>query len=154
LPLLSLLLLGIGCKASKPSELDCHPVSGQVIYDGRPAQGVQVFLMPTDAPTVPQIPANPHGVTGSDGRFTLETFGNSDGAPVGGYRVVLVWPKKTDTTSEDSEEKDVDRLQGWYDSLHSRVTFRVNEGPNEIPVIRIAAITKPAGHSEGIPGRN
>jgi hypothetical protein len=31
-------------------------------------------------------------VTGPDGSFTLSTYGDGDGAPQGGYQVVLLWP--------------------------------------------------------------
>src|SRR6478736_1752146 len=77
-----------GCGATGP--VRCHPVSGQVTYDGKPAAGVRVYLMPTSAPMVPVIPANPHAVTGPDGRFKLSTYADGDGAPEGGYQVVMI----------------------------------------------------------------
>src|SRR5258707_15875435 len=70
-----------GCGATGP--VRCHPVSGQVTYDGKPAAGVRVYLMPTSAPMVPVIPANPHAVTGADGRFKVSTYADGDGAPEG-----------------------------------------------------------------------
>lgn len=128
----------------------CHPVNGQVIYDGKPAAGVRVYLLPTSAPMVPEIPANPHGVTGPDGRFTLTTYKDGDGAPEGGYQVVLSWPVE----SPGSEENDTDRLMGWYDGVHSKESAQIKEGQNELPPIRIRAISKPPHASQGIPGRN
>src|SRR5262245_10071039 len=99
------LLALVGCSEK---HVACHPVSGQVLYDGKPAEGVQVYLMPTSAPVVPQIPTNPHGVTKADGTFSLGTYRDNDGAPEGGYQVVLLWPKKTDSDSDDVEEREVD----------------------------------------------
>ena len=55
-----------GC--GQPDKVPTHPVRGQVYYDGQPAAGVQVYLLPTAAPMVPDIPANPHATTGPDGR--------------------------------------------------------------------------------------
>jgi hypothetical protein len=142
------LLAPAGCGA--PGPVRCHPVRGRVFYDGKPAAGVQVYLMPTSAPMVPQIPVNPHGVTGPDGRFRLGTYGEGDGAPEGGYQVVLFWPPE----STGREEDEVDRLMGWYDAKRSKETAQIKEGDNELPPIRIRAISKPPQASEGVPGRN
>ena len=84
-------LLAIGCSGSDNAVVP-HPVSGKVVYDGRPAVGVEVTLIPGDAPMVPRIPRNPHGVTGLDGRFAITTFTEGDGAAEGGYQIVLTWP--------------------------------------------------------------
>jgi hypothetical protein len=150
LPILTLVALA-GC-GSGNGPVPCHPVSGQVTYDGQPAAGVKVYLMPTSAPIVPQIPANPRAVTGADGRFNISTYREGDGAPEGGYQVILYWPPPP---SEDRREEDeVDRLLGWYDPAHTTLTVHVKEGTNEMPVIRIPARTQPPRPAEGIPGRN
>ena len=108
-PLLAFGLLA-GCD-SQPDKVATHPVNGQIYYDGKPAAGVRVFLLPTSAPMIPQVPMNPHGVTGPDGRFTLSTFSEGDGAAEGGYQVILFWPPET---KEDEEGSSEDRLHGWY----------------------------------------
>src|SRR5438046_1248625 len=120
LPALALLVLTAGCGSARP--IRCHPVTGQVIYDGKPAAGVRVYLMPTSAPMVPQIPSNPHAVTGSDGRFSVGTYGDADGAPEGGYQIVLYWPKGPEGGSESSEGDESDQLLGWYDAAHSKLS--------------------------------
>ena len=131
-----------------------HPVSGKVMYDGKPAAGVQVTLIPGDAPMVPRIPRNPHGITGSDGRFTITTFTEGDGAAEGGYQVVLVWPKPEDETSDLEEHVDADRLLGGYDATHSTLNVRVKSGDNELPTFNLRKVTQPPAASEGVPGRN
>src|SRR5688500_7600325 len=80
--LLTFTLLTLGCGGGNDS-VTVHPVSGQVLYDHKPAAGVQVFLYPTSAPMMPQIPMNPRGVTGPDGRFKISTYGEGDGAAEG-----------------------------------------------------------------------
>jgi hypothetical protein len=117
---------------------------------------VQVTLIPTDAPMVPKIPRNPHAVTKADGTFSLGTFAEADGAAEGGYQLVLAWPPDPakGEKSESEEAPDVDRLMGWYDPLHSTVSVRVKNGPNEIPAINVPKITGPPPASEGVPGRN
>jgi hypothetical protein len=146
LPALAL-VVALGCGKAK---IAVHPVSGQVVYDGKPAAGVRVFLLPTSAPTVPDIPSNPHGVTEGDGRFTLTTFAAGDGAAEGGYQVILFWPPDGPT----EEEHDVDRLYGWYDGVHSRLSVRVQPGDNSLAPFNLPAVSGPPAVSEGVPGRN
>jgi hypothetical protein len=146
-----LVLLTVPACSSSPEPVAVHPVSGQVLYDGKPAAGVKVFLYPTSAPTVPTIPTNPYGVTGADGRFTLSTYGNGDGAAEGGYQVILFWPPEI---QEDEEEPDTDRLLGWYTAVHSKLSVEIRPGPNTLEPFKLPARTKPPEAAEGIPGRN
>ena len=148
---LVLALAAAGCD-SGPAKVPVHPVTGQVYYDGKPAVGVQVFLFPTSAPTVPDIPVNPHGTTGPDGRFTLGTYTDSDGAAEGGYQVVLSWPMSEG--GEAREESNQDRLLGWYTVARSRLTATIKPGANDLP-LRLPAVKLPPSESGGgIPGRN
>lgn len=140
----------VGCGQST-GQVAVHPVKGQVVYDGKPAAGVQVFFVPTSAPTVPQVPANPHGVTGADGTFTLTTYQPGDGAAEGGYQVVLLWQQEA---KGDEEGSDADKLLGWYGPVHSKLTAQVQPGSNALPSFRIAAVTKPPEAVQGIPGKN
>src|SRR5262245_18770575 len=90
-----------GCDSTADA-VTVQPVTGKVLYDGKPAAGVKVFLLPTSAPMIPQIPSNPHGTTGPDGSFTLTTFKDRDGAAEGGYQVILLWPPETKEGEETS----------------------------------------------------
>lgn len=141
----------VGCE-QQPARVAVHPVSGQVTYNGKPAAGVRVCLLPTSAPTYPDVPANPHGVTGADGRFTLSTYGDGDGAAEGGYQVLLKWPEGQ---PEDEQEGSVpDKLLGWYDAAHTKLTAHVKPGANALPAFQLPARTKPPEAVEGVPGRN
>jgi hypothetical protein len=150
-----------GCSpqpAPEPGALTAHPVTGKVVYDGQPAAGVVVTLLPIDAPMVPQIPHNPRAVTKDDGSFTIGTFREDDGAPEGGYQIVLTWPggksEEGEADGERDRERDVDRLKGWYDGTHSTLNYRVKGGQNAIPDLFLPKVTKPPPHSQGVPGRN
>lgn len=144
-------LLLVGC-GGKPVRVATHPVDGQVLYDGRPAAGVQVYLYPTGAPGVPEVPAQPHGVTDADGRFRLSTYGNDDGAAEGSYIAVLFWPGEQ---GEDAEESSEDRLLGWYSAVHTKLSVRVQPGGNALPAWELPKKTVPAQEGGGgIPGRN
>lgn len=140
----------MGCgKTNAP--ITVHPVSGRIFYAGQPAAGVQVYFVPTTAPAMPLIPSNPRGVTEADGRFTLTTFTESDGAAIGLYQVILIWPPaKKSARSEDDE----DRLLGWYGGVHSKFTAEVKEGANTLPPIRLDAVFQPPEQLQGIPGKN
>jgi hypothetical protein len=140
----------VGCAGVK-GPIPTHPVEGRIFYDGQPAVGVQVFLLPTSAPMVPDVPTNPRGITGPDGRFTLGTYTQTDGAAEGGYQVVLLWIKEPEPGAEATDE---DRLLGWYSGVHSKLTVQVKPGTNQLPEMRLPAVTKPPAAVEGVPGRN
>jgi hypothetical protein len=154
--LIPTVVLSAGCSKSDKDQVAVHPVKGQVLYEGKPVAGVEITLIPTDAPTVPKIPRNPRAVTGSDGRFTIGTFADADGAAEGGYQIVCHWPK-TAPGAEGEEEMETagnDRLLGWYDGVHSKFSVRVQAGSNDIPVLQLQKHTQPPPVSEGVPGRN
>jgi hypothetical protein len=145
-----------GCGKSGSGAVAVHPVSGQVVYDGKPVAGIEVTLLPTDAPMVPTIPRNPRGVTDEQGRFTIGTFADGDGAAEGGYQVICHWPK-TAPGMEGEEEVDPsedDRLLRWYDPVHSKFSVRVKAGDNVIPTMKLDRHTQPPPKSDGVPGRN
>ncbi|MFO0801345.1 MAG: hypothetical protein U0804_28095 [Gemmataceae bacterium] len=146
----TILVVVAGCAATEPP-VTVHPVRGQVLYDGKPAAGVKVYFIPTSAPVVPRIPMNPHGVTGPDGSFELSTFGGNDGAAEGGYQVVLSWPEPA---GEGEEQDRTDRLLGWYGPVHSKLTATVAAGANTIPPFKLAAVSRPPGEVQGVPGKN
>jgi hypothetical protein len=149
LPLLSLAAVVLaGCSESK-KPLEIQSVTGKVFYEGKPAEGVRVFFYPTTAPQPPDVPQHPFGVTGADGRFTLSTFAKDDGAPLGGYQIVLLWP-----AAESESATDDDRFLGWFDIKHTKYTFEVKSGANEVPTIQINTIKGPPPESTGVPGRN
>lgn len=146
----ALLLVAAGC-GKDDGPVPVHPVRGQVYYDGKPAAGVKVYLLPTSAPMVPRVPRNPHGVTAADGTFELSTYGNKDGAAEGGYQVSLVW---TEAPKDGEEASDHDKLLGWYGPIHSKLTAQVKPGANDLPAFKLAAVGKPPEAVEGVPGRN
>jgi hypothetical protein len=150
---LGILAVGLAAAAGcdKSGKVAVHPVRGQVYYDGKPAAGVQVYLFPTAAPGVPDIPANPHGQTGPDGTFAIGTYADADGAAEGSYQVVLVWPEE----AEEGHEATQDRLMGWYTVARSKLTATIPPGGAELPPIRLPAVKGPPSESAGgIPGRN
>jgi len=152
LVLLTAAAAAVGCSQSSSDKIAVYPVNGQVLYDGKPAEGVQVFLYPTAAPMVPEVPQHPNGVTGADGRFTLTTFKEGDGAAEGGYQVILLWP--SGKVEEEEGEADSDRFQGWFDLAHSKLSANIQPSDNVLKPFLIPVIKGPPAATEGVPGRN
>lgn len=132
-----------------------HPVTGSVKYDGKPAEGVLVGLIPIDAPMPPAIPSNPTAITGPDGTFSIGTSQPGDGACAGRYQIVLNWMVvRAGEQGEADEEAREDKLLGWYDAAHSQLFVTIEEGENVLPEIRIPPRTALPENMPGIPGRN
>jgi glycine/D-amino acid oxidase-like deaminating enzyme len=145
-------LVATGC--DRAGKVPVYPVRGQVFYDGKPAAGVQVYLFPTAAPGIPDIPTNPHGITGPDGRFALGTYSEEDGAADGSYQVVLIWPPEN-KGGEEHQESNQDRLLGWYTVARSKLTAIIPQSGVELPPFKLPVMkTSPSETSVGIPGRN
>lgn len=147
----AVLALPAGC-GKDGGKVTVAPVSGRILHGGKPAAGVQVYFLPTSAPTVPEIPGNPHGVTGADGRFTLTTYADGDGAAEGGYQVALFWPNEPQEGEEESTE---DRLLGWYTAARSRIAVNVPAGGTNFPDWDLPVMKQPPSEEgTGVPGRN
>jgi len=69
----------LGCSDGRPRRA---PVSGQVLIDGKPLAYGSIRFMPVGArPAMAKI--------GPDGRFTLKTFKDGDGAVLGTHTVTI-----------------------------------------------------------------
>jgi hypothetical protein len=88
-PLLRLFLAGVfllptSCSGRKP----VYPVSGKVLFQGRPAKGAMVKFHPQDGSDTALVP---RGEVDADGTFRLTTYQQHDGAPAGRYAVTIFW---------------------------------------------------------------
>jgi hypothetical protein len=75
----ALLVCGLGCSKS-----DLVPVAGTVLLDDQPLANARVSLVPQDGAGVPA-----QAMTDGEGRFTIATHAQGDGAAAGEYRVVI-----------------------------------------------------------------
>jgi len=119
-----------GCGGSRRA----YPASGKVL-DGEqnPAAGATVILHPLDN-TDSNAP-KPTGVVNEAGNFTLSTYGNNDGAPVGEYAMTVIW---IPTRKLTSDPEGTDRLEGRYDHPERSPLPKVRivkPGPNELPAV-------------------
>jgi hypothetical protein len=78
------LLLLTSCSGRKT----VYPVTGKVLFDGKPAQGAVVHFHPKDKSGKLIVPV---GQVGADGSFRLTSYKQDDGAPAGDYTVTVFW---------------------------------------------------------------
>lgn len=67
-----------------------YPVSGIVHIDGEPKPHVKIKLVPDPMPSDGKIQLPILGRTNDEGKFSLTTYYQDDGAPVGEYRLLFL----------------------------------------------------------------
>lgn len=98
------------------------PVSGQVLIDGQPVTTGFVQFVPTG-----ERPA--YGEIGKDGRFTLTTSKDNDGAVVGTHQVeVRAWEHPTETSKKYLVPKK------YGDLSTSELTVEITEPTDDLKV--------------------
>jgi hypothetical protein len=133
--LLIALLVPIACGCGG-GKVPVYPVSGQVLIDGKPAEGVMVRLEPQEPPEAGQghVP-KPMAYTEADGKFQLTTYAPKDGAPAGRYRVAIEWKGVQKSPMEPEKP---DRLKRRYiDPANSKIEVQIEKKPNELEPIRL-----------------
>ena len=121
-------LLAASCSGAS-SKL--YPVTGQVLYLGKPAEGAMVVFQPVNAG--PDSPM-PTGTVGPDGTFKLTTPGRGEGAPAGEYVVLVTWYPPNARELENPRNK----LPEWYGiASDSPLRATVNQGPTELEPFRL-----------------
>ena len=130
------LALACGC-SSGLKEFPTAPVTGTVTCEGTPLKSGRIQFAPAAVPGELEAGKPALGVIGPDGRFTLQTYGNADGAVVGTHRV-SVWPDEPqgpDPRAETREERGSadESLGGCEGGLLERV-YEVTPGGNEFAV--------------------
>ncbi len=108
-----LALVGMTLVGCGGSGLPTVPVTGQVLVDGQPMEGVSVVFNPVDAGG-----RAASGVTDAEGKFTLTTEVNGDGALPGSYKVaVSKYLVADDDLPENVDPDDEASMDAIYGSL-------------------------------------
>jgi len=97
-------LLVLGCGGEKVPAT--HAVKGVVMFEGKPLEGADVQLIPSN-PTDPAV-RSAGAVTDSEGNFAVKTFWNGetqlDGALPGDYGIAVTKMEKRDVPPEMKPE--------------------------------------------------
>jgi hypothetical protein len=119
-----------GCGDGK---LPLYPVTGTVLVDSKPATGARVIFCPVEASSSPELQKErPYGLCGPDGKFTLTTFLQDDGVPLGEYKVLVQWVDPA--AAYDERAAGGDRLHGRYMNLQNTpLTATITEETVELP---------------------
>jgi hypothetical protein len=115
------------CRRAGPEPV--YPVTGNVLYQGKPAEWARVTLVSTDGRD-PQKP-KPGAQVAGDGEFRLSTYASYDGAPAGRYAVTVMWPSPE--RKENGENAGPDLLQGRYaDPQTTPLSVEIKKGDNHL----------------------
>ncbi len=96
--LLMMCALAAGC-GDGPQMAD---VTGQVTYQGQPVPGGKVMLSPLrEGDSTETKSRSAVGLVGTDGKFTMLTYSDGDGASIGRHGVIYYPPDREDL-AEDS----------------------------------------------------
>ncbi len=101
------------------------PVSGQVKLDGEPLADAHVTFRRPDSKEPYPGPAS-HGKTDADGRFTLHTVDDHNGAVVGPHKVRVSLPVQAPGKGADA--RPTEKLPARYSGEESILRFTVPEG--------------------------
>lgn len=132
----------LGC--GDGDRLPTAPVTGKVLFDGKPLAKAEIWLVPTsEAVKSAKITIRPYARTNDEGAFTMTSYLVDDGAPLGDYAVMVLpaLPKAgteeelaTDTPAEGQPQAKLAAPfpRKYSDPTTSGLTFTVKEGSNEM----------------------
>jgi hypothetical protein len=121
----------LAASACGGSGVKLYPVSGKVLFQDQPVEGVTVIFHPVGGDA---LAPRPSGTTGPDGSFALKTHPLGDGAPAGEYVVVATWYASNARELENPRSK----LPARYgDQAKSNLKATVTAGPTALEPFRL-----------------
>ncbi|UUO04569.1 carboxypeptidase-like regulatory domain-containing protein [Blastopirellula sp. J2-11] len=139
----SFFLIGVlsllGCGKSEPLPgPQPYPVTGTVMYAGKPAASFRVVFHPVEKFEGPQFA--PSAMTDEQGNFALHSYSKEepDGAPAGEYVVTFQCPMYVSTGDDDELPLERDRLRGKFNNPQkSKWKAQVVEGENDLETFEL-----------------
>ena len=108
------------------------PVSGKVMYQGKPTVDALITFHPQNDPDPTSRPLMTR--VASDGSYKLYTYEMDDGAPAGEYIVTLTWIKESDNQNAPKEDlRPAKNLlpERYADAKTSPLKAEVSKQPNK-----------------------
>jgi len=136
------LAVAFGITGCGSDRLAVHPVRGQVLIEGKPAENAYVVFHPQGgAEEVQKL--RPYGRADADGYFNLTTFETGDGAPAGEYKVTVICPGPAPGMDPNNSDPELatagpDRLRGRFVNPET-TTLRttVSSGSNNLEPFKL-----------------
>lgn len=116
---------------SGPKQLPTFEVKGQVLQAGKPVPHATVVFHPSF--DLGSEVSKPRATTDENGAFVLSTYGASDGAPEGDYKITV--EQWLTTNPEKGPESKL--AQKYAKPEESGLTAKVSSGKNAIPTIQL-----------------
>ena len=113
-----------------------YQVHGQVFAkNGQPAADAFVVFHPVDA--ADGDAHIPSAYVNEDGSFSLTTYTQGDGAPVGEYIVTIEWRPRV-KSAFDPNRHGRDKLEGRYSNVaKSKLRFTIEKKSSDLPPIQL-----------------
>lgn len=128
-PLFLVVLFVPACQTGK---VELHPVKGRIMVGEKPVGHARVVFFPIGEPKLLEM--NPSARTDANGYFELGCHKKGDGAPIGSYKVIVVWPKTLGRDDGSGEGEEGDRFEGRYANAEvTPLSAEVKKGKNELP---------------------
>jgi hypothetical protein len=121
----AVLITAVSC-SSRGTAL--YPVSGSVVFEGRPAAGAVLTFHRVGDSDKTNLP---HAVVREDGTFSLTTRVPGDGAAPGQYEITVIWRKKGKGKGDDEGSWMIPFR--YLTAAESGLTAEVKNGPTELP---------------------
>jgi hypothetical protein len=123
------------CSSCGDGRKAVYLVRGEVLDAAdKPATGAVVVFNPVNPD--PKDPLKPVGKVDDSGHFSLTSYKENDGAPVGEYTVTITWPTPRKTPMDPDLG---DQLKGRY-ATPEKSTIRATvekKGANDVPTIHL-----------------
>ena len=128
----------VGCREPGSDWKPTEPLSGVLLVDGEPAEGVQVTLHNVAGIDAKQ-PTFSQGFSDKEGKFKLSTYEEGDGVPEGDYVLTFFWGQINPLSMQFGGP---DKLQEKYqDPAQSKFKVKVEKG-KPVDLGRIELTTK------------
>jgi hypothetical protein len=127
MPVAAALVCG-GC-SQEPVLPVTYPVTGKVIYQGKPVAGAVVMFHRKGADVTEGASI---GICDTDGTFELSTFGDRDGVPEGDYQVAVRWAEVVGGSLSEPEYGREKLPPKFNDPNTSGLFVKVNPKSNQL----------------------
>jgi hypothetical protein len=138
------LTLAASCGRSKAmpeikGKLPVFPVQGKLTFNRQPVPGADLMFYPVGGFPQGSSSILPRARTNEDGEFGVSTYGVTDGAPVGKYRVTASWKMAGDgrVSREQQDDSDEKLPEIYQNPKVTRLRVEVKEGEENVPTFEI-----------------